>query len=141
MSEIERKAKAIIVEKLGVDESEVTANAQFVNDLGADSLDVVEVIMEFEKEFGISIPDDKAEKIVTVGQAISYIEMATGDSGIVVRYPSTTFSRSRQHSSPCTTTRENRGLRRMERAAQEGLQETINIIFSGKQLGRSVVGC
>lgn len=78
MSEIERKVKAIIVEKLGVDESEVTRDAQFVNDLGADSLDVVEVIMEFEKEFGISIPDDKAEKIVTVGQAISYIEMATG---------------------------------------------------------------
>lgn len=86
MSEIERKAKAIIVEKLGVDESEVTANAQFVNDLGADSLDVVEVIMEFEKEFGISIPDDKAEKIVTVGQAISYIEMATGDSELESSY-------------------------------------------------------
>lgn len=77
MTDTERKVKAIIVEKLGVDESEVTANAQFVNDLGADSLDVVEVIMEFEKEFGISIPDDKAEKIVTVGDALEFIEKAT----------------------------------------------------------------
>ena len=70
MSEIESKVKAIIVDKLGV----VKAEASFTNDLGADSLDTVELIMEFEKEFGISIPDDKAEKIATVGDAIAYIE-------------------------------------------------------------------
>ena len=70
----ESKVKAIIVEKLGVDEAEVKPEASFTNDLGADSLDTVELIMEFEKEFGISIPDDKAEKISTVGDAISYIE-------------------------------------------------------------------
>ena len=74
MSEIESKVKAIIVDKLGVDEAEVVATAIFTNDLGADSLDTVELIMEFEKEFGINIPDDQAEKITTVGDAISYIE-------------------------------------------------------------------
>lgn len=74
MSEIESKVKAIIVDKLGVDEAEVTATASFTNDLGADSLDTVELIMEFEKEFGINIPDDQAEKIGTVGDAIAYIE-------------------------------------------------------------------
>ena len=74
MSEIANKVKAIIVDKLGVDEKEVTAEASFTNDLGADSLDTVELIMEFEKEFHISIPDDQAEKISTVGQAIDYIE-------------------------------------------------------------------
>ena len=74
MSEIEAKVKAIIVDKLGVDEAEVVATASFTNDLGADSLDTVELIMEFEKEFGINIPDDQAEKITTVGDAISYIE-------------------------------------------------------------------
>ena len=74
MSEIESKVKAIIVDKLGVDEAEVKPEASFTNDLGADSLDTVELIMEFEKEFSISIPDDKAEKIATVGDAISYIE-------------------------------------------------------------------
>ncbi len=74
MSEIESKVKAIIVDKLGVDEAEVVAAASFTNDLGADSLDTVELIMEFEKEFGINIPDDQAEKITTVGDAISYIE-------------------------------------------------------------------
>ena len=74
MSEIESKVKAIIVDKLGVDEAEVVATASFINDLGADSLDTVELIMEFEKEFGINIPDDQAEKITTVGDAISYIE-------------------------------------------------------------------
>ena len=74
MSEIESKLKAIIVDKLGVDEAEVVATASFTNDLGADSLDTVELIMEFEKEFGINIPDDQAEKITTVGDAISYIE-------------------------------------------------------------------
>lgn len=74
MSEVAEKVKAIIVEKLGVNESEVTPEATFAQDLGADSLDTVELIMEFEKEFGISIPDDQAEKIQTVGDAISYIE-------------------------------------------------------------------
>ncbi|MDY2642315.1 MAG: acyl carrier protein [Mediterranea sp.] len=74
MSEIASKVKAIIVDKLGVEESQVTNEASFTNDLGADSLDTVELIMDFEKEFGISIPDDQAEKIGTVGDAISYIE-------------------------------------------------------------------
>ncbi len=74
MSEIESKVVSIIVEKLGVDDSEVTPNASFTNDLGADSLDTVELIMEFEKEFNISIPDDKAETITTVGDAVKYIE-------------------------------------------------------------------
>lgn len=74
MSEIASRVKAIIVDKLGVEESEVTNEASFTNDLGADSLDTVELIMEFEKEFGISIPDEQAEKIATVGDAISYIE-------------------------------------------------------------------
>ena len=74
MSDIAGKVKAIIVDKLGVDESEVTNEASFTNDLGADSLDTVELIMEFEKEFDLAIPDDQAEKISTVGEAISHIE-------------------------------------------------------------------
>ena len=74
MSDISSKVTAIIVDKLGVDESEVTTEASFTNDLGADSLDTVELIMEFEKEFNIAIPDDQAEKIGTVGQAVEYIE-------------------------------------------------------------------
>ncbi len=74
MSEIAQKVKNIIIDKLGVEESEVTIEASFTNDLGADSLDIVELIMEFEKEFNISIPDDQAENIGTVGQAISYLE-------------------------------------------------------------------
>ena len=74
MSEIASRVKAIIVDKLGVEESEVTNEASFTNDLGADSLDTVELIMEFEKEFGISIPDDQAEKSGTVGDTVSYIE-------------------------------------------------------------------
>ena len=74
MSEIAEKVTAIIVDKLGVNESEVKPEATFAQDLGADSLDTVELIMEFEKEFGIQIPDDQAEKIATVGDAISYIE-------------------------------------------------------------------
>ena len=74
MSEVASKVKAIIVDKLGVEESQVTNEASFTNDLGADSLDTVELIMDFEKEFGISIPDDQAEKIATVGDAVSYIE-------------------------------------------------------------------
>jgi acyl carrier protein len=74
MAEVSSKVKAIIVDKLGVDENEVTNEASFTNDLGADSLDTVELIMEFEKEFNIAIPDDQAEKIGTVGEAIGYIE-------------------------------------------------------------------
>lgn len=74
MSNVEEKVKEIIVEKLGVEEAEVTPEASFTNDLGADSLDTVELIMEFEKVFDISIPDDQAENIQTVGQAISYLE-------------------------------------------------------------------
>ena len=76
MSDIASKVKAIIVDKLGVDESEVTNEASFTNDLGADSLDTVELIMEFEKEFDLAIPDDQAEKISTVGEAIQHIEEA-----------------------------------------------------------------
>lgn len=76
MAEIASKVKAIIVDKLGVDENEVTPTASFTNDLGADSLDTVELIMELEKAFNITIPDDAAEKISTVGDAISYIEGA-----------------------------------------------------------------
>ena len=76
--EIESKVKEIIVSKLGVDESEVKPEASVTNDLGADSLDTVELIMEFEKAFGISIPDDKAEKIATVGDAINYIKENAG---------------------------------------------------------------
>ena len=74
MSDISSRVKAIIVDKLGVDENEVVAEASFTNDLGADSLDTVELIMEFEKEFDIQIPDDQAENIVSVGQAIEFIE-------------------------------------------------------------------
>ena len=75
-AEIEAKVKAIIVDKLGVDENEVKSEASFANDLGTDSLDTVELIMEFEKVFSISIPDDQAEKISTVGDAIAYITNA-----------------------------------------------------------------
>jgi len=71
---IEARVKSIIVDKLGVDEKEVTPQASFTNDLGADSLDTVELIMDFEKEFNIAIPDVQAEKINTVGEAIAYIE-------------------------------------------------------------------
>ncbi|BAV94129.1 acyl carrier protein [Ichthyobacterium seriolicida] len=74
MSDIALKVRTIIVEKLGVDENEITPEAQFSTDLGADSLDTVELIMAFEKEFDISIPDDKAENITTVAQAIEHIE-------------------------------------------------------------------
>ncbi len=79
MSEIESRVKAIIVDKLGVDENEVTETAGFTTDLGADSLDTVELIMEFEKEFGITIPDEKAEGIKTVGDAIAYVEAAAAE--------------------------------------------------------------
>lgn len=74
MAEAQSKVIAIIVDKLGVEESEVTLESNFTNDLGADSLDTVELIMEFEKEFNIAIPDDQAEKIATVGDAVKYIE-------------------------------------------------------------------
>ncbi len=77
MSDIASRVKAIIVDKLGVDENEVTPEASFTNDLGADSLDTVELIMEFEKEFNIGIPDDQAESIANVGDAIKYIEENT----------------------------------------------------------------
>ena len=74
MSEIESRVKAIIVEKFGVSESEVTAEANFTNDLSADSLDRVELIMEIEDEFGIAIPEEEAEKIATVGDAVKFVE-------------------------------------------------------------------
>lgn len=74
MSNIAARVKEIIVEKLGVNESLVKPEAEFTNDLGADSLDTVELIMEFEKTFDVSIPDDQAENIKTVGQAIEYLE-------------------------------------------------------------------
>lgn len=77
MSNISERITKIIVDKLGVDESEVTPEASFTNDLGADSLDTVELIMEFEKEFDISIPDESAEKIQTVGDAVEYLSKQT----------------------------------------------------------------
>ena len=78
MSEIAEKVTSIIVDKLGVEESEVTTEASFTNDLGADSLDTVELIMEFEKEFNIAITDEQAEKIATVGDAVTYITANAG---------------------------------------------------------------
>ena len=77
MSSVADKVKSIIVEQLGVDEEEVTADASFVDDLGADSLDVVELVMAFEEEFGIEIPDDAAETIQTVGDAVKFINEKT----------------------------------------------------------------
>ena len=74
MAEVEAKVKEILVDKLSVDEAEVKNEASFANDLGADSLDTVELIMEFEKQFKVTIPDDQAEKISTVGDAIKYME-------------------------------------------------------------------
>ncbi|RPG64111.1 MAG: acyl carrier protein [Flammeovirgaceae bacterium TMED290] len=74
MKNLENKVKEIIIDKLGIEESEITDSASFTNDLGADSLDTVELIMEFEKEFNVSIPDEDAEKIGTVGDAISYLK-------------------------------------------------------------------
>ena len=74
MSDVAEKVKAIIVDNLGVDANEVSLEAHFTNDLGADSLDTVELIMEFEKEFDIQIPDDKAESILTVQDAIDFVE-------------------------------------------------------------------
>ena len=77
MAELEAKVKELIVEKLGVEAEEVVADASFTNDLGADSLDTVELIMEFEKEFDVTIPDEDAEKISTVGDAVSYLTEKT----------------------------------------------------------------
>ena len=77
-SDLASKVKEIIVEKLGVDEDDITDDASFTNDLGADSLDTVELIMEFEKEFDCTIPDEDAEKIATVGDAVSYLTEAVG---------------------------------------------------------------
>ena len=74
MSQVEDKVKAIIVDKLGVDEADIKPEASFTNDLSADSLDIVELVMEFEKQFGVTIPDEDAEKISTVGDAVSYLE-------------------------------------------------------------------
>ena len=74
MSDIAERVKKIVVEHLGVDESKVTRKRRFIDDLGADSLDTVELVMAFEEEFGIEIPDDAAEKIVTVQDAVKYIE-------------------------------------------------------------------
>lgn len=76
-NDIESKVRAIIVEKLGVDESDISRDASFTDDLGADSLDTVELIMEFEKEFDLTIPDEEAEKIETVGNAVDYLEDKT----------------------------------------------------------------
>jgi acyl carrier protein len=73
MAQVEEKVKQIIVEQLGVDEAEVTSNASFVDDLGADSLDTVELVMAFEEAFDIEIPDEDAEKIRTVQEAVDYI--------------------------------------------------------------------
>ena len=74
MENLENKIKEIIFDKLGIEESEITDSASFTNDLGSDSLDTVELIMEFEKEFNVSIPDEEAEKIQTVGDAVAYLK-------------------------------------------------------------------
>jgi acyl carrier protein len=78
MATVAERVKKIIVDKLGVDENEIAPEANFIQDLGADSLDTVELIMEFEKEFDVSIPDEQAENIQTVGQAIAYLESQLG---------------------------------------------------------------
>ena len=79
MSDIHKRVHSIISEKLGIDEAEITNESNFINDLGADSLDTVELIMEFEREFDISIPDDEAEKIQFVGNAVDYIQDKKGE--------------------------------------------------------------
>ncbi len=81
MSEIEQKVKSIIVEQLGVDEDEVTLDASFTDDLGADSLDIVELVMALEEEFSIEIPDEEAENISRVREAVDYIQKHSGESG------------------------------------------------------------
>ena len=77
MADLEAKVKAIIADKLGVEEADIAPDSSFTNDLGADSLDTVELIMEFEKDFEVTIPDEDAEKIVTVGDAILYLQEKT----------------------------------------------------------------
>jgi acyl carrier protein len=77
-TETEQRVKKIVVDHLGVEESEVKLEASFIDDLGADSLDIVELVMAFEEEFGVEIPDDAAEKITTVGDAVSYIDANQG---------------------------------------------------------------
>ena len=78
MSDVADRVRKIVVEHLGVEEEKVTENASFIDDLGADSLDIVELVMAFEEEFGVEIPDDAAEKITTVGDATQYIEEHKG---------------------------------------------------------------
>jgi acyl carrier protein len=78
-TETEQRVKKIVVDHLGVEESEVKLEASFIDDLGADSLDIVELVMAFEEEFGVEIPDDAAEKISTVGDAVTYIDEHQGD--------------------------------------------------------------
>jgi len=78
MSDTEERVKKIVVEHLGVEADKVTVDASFIDDLGADSLDIVELVMAFEEEFGVEIPDDAAEKITTVGDAVKYIEEHKG---------------------------------------------------------------
>ncbi|MFC3101233.1 acyl carrier protein [Altererythrobacter lauratis] len=78
MSDTADRVKKIVVENLGVEEDKVTPDASFIDDLGADSLDIVELVMAFEEEFGVEIPDEAAEKINTVGDAISFIEANAG---------------------------------------------------------------
>ncbi len=85
MSKIASKVNAIIVDKLGVENSSLSPNSNFINDLGADSLDIVELIMEFEKEFNISISDEKAEKIITIGDAVKAIENILFEKGIHIQ--------------------------------------------------------
>jgi acyl carrier protein len=77
MSDVAERVKKIVVEHLGVEADKVTDNANFIDDLGADSLDTVELVMAFEEEFGVEIPDDSAETIVTVGDAVKFLEKAT----------------------------------------------------------------
>ncbi len=77
--DVEAKVKEIIIDKLGVEDSQITPEASFTNDLGADSLDIVELVMGFESEFDISIPDDDAEKISTVGDAVKYLKEKVAD--------------------------------------------------------------
>ena len=79
MADLEKQVKDIIADKLGVELDEIVPDSSFTNDLGADSLDTVELIMEFEKEFSVTIPDEDAEKIITVGDAISYLNERAGE--------------------------------------------------------------
>ena len=97
MSDVADRVKKIVVEHLGVDEAKVTENASFIDDLGADSLDTVELVMAFEEEFGCEIPDDAAEKIITVKDAVSFIEDCTAERG---RSPRSRLGMRRASSSP-----------------------------------------